>query len=227
MTPKPTEPAAEANQCARAIVSLVETKTGKSLDMSDCVRIVQCVGLAIESQLAAQSAQIEELNKDRRTKREAIKCWQRHSAEVATELGCLSTTDAIIDRVKHIKAQIEAASATATLHEATLNIATNEINFLRRRESAADQAMLETLPDYDAANEPLANAIMRVKEQIEAAKEAVAALGLVDHECVSVTDGITGDTVLECVSDPLPCDIVQVVHKALSRCAAAGIKTEE
>ncbi len=61
----------------------------------------------IVERIATLTAQLEELQNDRRVKREAIKCWQRHSAEVAEALGCYSTTDAIIDRVKQLAAQLE------------------------------------------------------------------------------------------------------------------------
>ncbi len=120
-------------------------------------------------------------------------------------------------------------SATAELHKATLNIATNEINFLRRRESAADQAMRETLPDYDAANEPLANAIMRVNQQLAAAKGAVRAL----QEAQELISRAGGEMLALAMSGPKHPNFdglcmgvferaqnFKAAHKALSACAA-------
>lgn len=79
------------------------------------------------------------------------------------QIACI---DAALVTLSELEAATNAHAAAAALNEATLNIAKHEIDFLRRRESAADQAMLETMPDYDAAHEPLANAVMRAKQRI-------------------------------------------------------------
>lgn len=44
----------EANQCARAITSLVETETGKKLSIEACLKITACVQTAMN--VAGKSA---------------------------------------------------------------------------------------------------------------------------------------------------------------------------
>ena len=46
----------EANDCARAIVSMLELETGKALSLVICMKIVACVQVAINAETAKLQA---------------------------------------------------------------------------------------------------------------------------------------------------------------------------
>jgi hypothetical protein len=84
------------------------------------------------------------------------------------------------------------ASIEVELLRATLNIAKSEIDYLRRREKLANDALKAALPDYNIGNEPMYNGVMRLAAQRNRAESDVEDLRIEIGRLTSNGTGIEG-----------------------------------